>query len=1034
MGVNQLRPNRLISELSRISRKYPRIEKVFIVPDYATGHQILEHLARTGTNWVNFRPATVAKLAAGLIEEELAAGNLEVLSDTEILTIVDDIFNSLTDAGKLKYFERHPINKGMVEALAKTVTELRMHGITSRNLKTDSFLNDSKGDDVRITLCEYEGILKEKCLVDDAGVIMMAFKHCGKINDTTERKFILCSHHSLRGVKREFLEKLAGDDLIIAREDPVFGLKAPADIWGDGEADTKPECKSDMDRFKWLFESGEAPALFKDGTIEIFSAIGCRNEVYEVMRRILAGNSRIDDVEVVCTELAGYRDIIYSLCERLDIPVTFASGIPWYLTNAGRVLTGFLMWMKEDFSEIYLRRIFESGGLKCGDGSEGDNPAPSGLSFLLRTAGVGWGRDRYGLILGKRIEECKKNAKEAQDEGDKEKAARHDAKGKDLSVLKQVCEELLALMPPTDEEQKIDFPMLCEGCMKFIKDHVKTLSERDGKFVNIAVDHLEMLSRLASRRVPFDEAMEKLILAVSGIAVDVSGPKPGHLHVSRYSHGGGSGRGSTFILGLEESRFPGKGIQDPILLDEERERLEQGLELSGERLTKNIYTMAGLLSSLRGKVTVSYSSYDIKEDRRAFPSSLVLQVFRLKEGKPDADYRELFNSIRDVGFNGNPDIKACVDETDWWLKTLVRTESLKDAGEFLKKHYPGIKEGAAAAQCRESDVLTEYDGKVVTLPKELDPRENKGMVMSCSRLESAAKCPFEYFLENVLRVRKPEEREKDPASWLDPSERGNLLHEVYQEVGKCIIDKKWPENRKDREKLVNDILNTIIKQYSEEIPPPGDVIFENECAQLRRDMKVFLHMNDQLGTELAHCEVLFGGKKEHPVNIPVGEGKNIILRGRMDRIDEVGENEYHVWDYKTGSASRYEENEYVKGGQQLQHSLYAVAAEHLLKTENEKATVTKSGYLFPTEKGTRDGKGWVFARSPKEKEKWQSALNNLLDLIASGTFIANEKAVCDWCDYIDVCGGKPAQQRIKTKLANESNKALDTWKELQNYE
>lgn len=1029
-----MQPNRLISELSGISEKYPRVEKVLIVPGYAAGHQILEYLARAGINWVNFRAATAAGLAAGVIEQELTAGNLEVLSNTELLTIVDDIFNSLTDSGKLKYFERHPINKGMVEAMMETLKELRLCGITSGDLKPNSFLNESKGKDIQTILSEYEHIIKEKSLVDDAGLIMMALKHRGKINDTTERKFIVCSHHFLRGIEREFLEQLAGDNLITAGEDSVFGLKAPADIYGDGKADTKPECTSDVDRLKWLFDSGNAPRPFKDGTIEIFSAVGCRNEVYEVMRRILAGNLKIDEAEIVCTELAGYRDIIYSLCERLDIPVTFASGIPWYLTNAGRIVTGFLMWIKENFSEIYMRRMFESVGLKCGDSPEGNNPVPSNLGFLLRTAGVGWGRERYPLILGKRIEECKKNVKEAQDEGDEDKAARQDTKAKDLAILKQVCEELIALVPIVDKEKKIDFKMLCEGCIKFMRNYVKTLSERDGEFVKTAAANLEMLSGFAAGKIHFDEAMEKLIQAVSKINVEPSRPKPGHLHVSHYGHGGKSGRQNTFILGLDESRFPGKGIQDPILLDEERQNIGKGLELSGARLTKNIYTMAGLLSGLRGKVTVSYSSYDIKEDRKSFPSSLVLQVFRLKEGKPDADYRELFKSICDVGFNGNPDIKACVDETDWWLRKLVPGDALKDAGEFLKKHYPGIKEGAAAAESRESIILTEYDGKVETLPKELDPRENKDMVMSCSRLESAAKCPFAYFLENVLKIRKPDEREKDPGSWLDPSERGSLLHEVYQEVGKYIIDKKWPGDRKDREKLVEDILNAVIKQYKEEIPPPGDVIFENECAQLRRDMKVFLHMNDQLGTEPVQCEIVFGEKKENAARIPVGEGKNIILRGRMDRIDKTGESEYHVWDYKTGSASSFEENEYVKGGQQLQHSLYAVAAQELLKKKDKNARVTKSGYLLPTEKGTKDGKGGMFVRAPREKEKWQGALNKLLDLIASGTFIANKKAMCDWCDYIDVCGGKAAQQQINTKLQNASNEALNTWKELQKYE
>ena len=48
------------------------------------------------------------------------------------------------------------------------------------------------------------------------------------------------------------------------------------------------------------------------------------------------------------------------------------------------------------------------------------------------------------------------------------------------------------------------------------------------------------------------------------------GPRGGCLHVAHVLAGGHSGRPHTFIVGLDDGRFPGVGLQDPILLDEER--------------------------------------------------------------------------------------------------------------------------------------------------------------------------------------------------------------------------------------------------------------------------------------------------------------------------------------------------------------------------------------------------------------------------------------------------------------------------------
>src|SRR5262249_1484277 len=43
-----------------------------------------------------------------------------------------------------------------------------------------------------------------------------------------------------------------------------------------------------------------------------------------------------------------------------------------------------------------------------------------------------------------------------------------------------------------------------------------------------------------------------------------SGPRPGCMHVAPALSGGHTGRPNTFIIGLDDNRFPGGGFQDPL--------------------------------------------------------------------------------------------------------------------------------------------------------------------------------------------------------------------------------------------------------------------------------------------------------------------------------------------------------------------------------------------------------------------------------------------------------------------------------------
>jgi hypothetical protein len=1025
----------LLEALSEICERYPREEKMLITPDYSIGQQVLQALAKSGTPWMNFRMTAASAIAQDVAEEKLVAGNLKRVTGPGILAIIDDIFNSLSDTGKLKYFERHQTNTGLNHALTSVIMELRTKGISSSDINEKHLTSGNKGHDLKLILSGYEDFLKKNKLIDKAGLTMLALECLKKKRSSADGKYIILSRYYMSGLEREFLERFAGDSLMVIEDGRVFGLKGPRGVWAKEPDPGKITCLTDAERLSWLYAPREAPAPFDDGSIEMFSAIGFRNEIREIFRRIVKDRVSADQVEIVYTDPGVYVREIFSLCEKLNIPVTFSEGVPVYTRSPFRAITGFLAWIKHDFMEIYLRRMLEGEDIRLDAVPAPDIDGPT-LAHLLGISGVGWGRDRYSRVLEKKADKSLKKAEKPLNDEEAELKDKYIADANNARALKSLCEGLLQLVPGVDDDGNVDLNALCDGCVKFLKEYTVVSGPQDEGFLLDAISRLTMIGEFGAGKLDIGEAVEKLTGTISAIKVGASAPRPGHIHASYYKHGGRTARSNTFVVGLDESRFPGRGLQDPILLDVERKAISDDMELSTDKTRKNTYDMASMLAGLRGKVTASFSAFNVKDERKVFPSSVLLQLYRLKKGNPDSDYEEMLRYMgKPVSTTSAVSRDLPLDISEWWISRLAEGEVIKNGLGAVIKVYPGIKEGLKAEEARSSPEFTEYDGKVRPVSDELDPRENRKMVLSCSKLEKAAGCPYKYFLSIVLGVDKPEETIKDPASWLDPMQKGSLLHEVFEEFTKELRKHKTELSREKQKAMILGILRRTADKHKEEIPPPNELAFEGEYVQMERDIDIFLSINERLKTCAVYEELSFGIEGKPPVSIPLGNGKTIILRGIVDRIDKAGENEYHVWDYKTGSAYKYEARQYLQGGEMLQHALYAAAVEMILKDKGDGSApkVTLSGYLLPSEKGCGDGKGSIFPRDPSKKEIWQGALNILLDLISSGSFLIPDKAQCSFCDYSCICGDKKTHDRAKMKKDTQ-DAGLDLWKELKEYD
>jgi ATP-dependent helicase/nuclease subunit B len=372
--------------------------------------------------------------------------------------------------------------------------------------------------------------------------------------------------------------------------------------------------------------------------------------------------------------------------------------------------------------------------------------------------------------------------------------------------------------------------------------------------------------------------------------------------------------------------------------------------------------------------------------------------------------------------------------SEWWL---VRRFAGGDTAmrDGVLAAYPGLAAGARAEEARDSEAIKKWDGKIDAPRDVLDPRRNGG-IYSASQLENMAGCPYRHFLQRILRIRPLEDLEYEPDTWLQANEYGSLMHEVLQTAMDelCAAGKKPSLAFLGR---MQQIALDALQRYRDEIPPPSEAAFDKRRADLLDTCEIFLRTDEEACSTVTpkYFEVSFGADEDEgiampePFDLPLGGGKSVRLRGRIDRIDiDDATGEWDVWDYKSSSTYNFDRGGVLARGTKIQHAIYARAVEAMLARKGMPARVRRSGYSFPSPRGG----GARLLRECSDREL-RGALNALFDVVGSGYFPHGGADACRFCDFKDVCGGvDTAVSRTERKLAaNAGDPAVKAWLKLQ---
>jgi len=1013
---------RLVDALARVARERPVERKLLLAPTFGSGRELLRQLARKGRGWVGFEVSTPRPLALRLARPAMAADGLQPLDAFDRQALLDEALDGALSSGADAGLGELSEGVGFRESVHSSVVALRLAGIAPRRVRQAGIRDRRKRAFVARVLERYEGLLRDRRRADEATVLAHAIETLergaaeGRGDALGADAVLLVPGLGRRGLSGRFLDGLLAHGAQLLDTDPVLGLPVPDAVLWRADLPT-----ADL---SWLHDPGSAPG--RGPTVELFHAASVTDELREVLRRAVAQGATWDEVEIVAADPAAYGSALHALSARLRVPVTYAVGLPVERTRPGRVVQTYLDWIEGGFQAAPIRRLLEAGDVRAPTSLRRHGPAS--LARRFRSLRIGWGRRRYRRQILEALE-----AVAAARPGPWETPERFErrierARG-ELHALRRILFPALKATPSVPDRageggDPVSPAEVARGLRAFLRAVPRGRARGpDAAARDEIVRVLDRVEATLRRRTDFEAAVTILR---RHLEIRVRAPEPeskrpddagapwtsegGHLHLSDFEHGGFAGRRHVFVVGLDADRVPGPGAQDPVLSDADRHALGDAMPASAELMRERTFRLAGLLARLRGRVTLSYAAWSAAEARAVAPSPLLLQGLRLRRRDPLPTFEDLYRELGSVSCPVPTPGLPVLDGDDVWMAALDRDGVLRAGLDVVRRAFPGLDRGLAALRERADGIPGPHHGVVAPLADELDPRRREDLVLSASRLEDLGACPLRYLYKSVLRLHPPDEPELDPDRWLDPLQRGSLLHEVYEETLRVGMERGITGSDAPLEALALDVLRRALARAREQIPSPGDGVVQRETAALQEDARSFVRMVLEHRARCARLEMKFGLEGTEPLVLDL-EGGPLRLRGAIDRVDR----DLHgmrVIDYKTGAVRDYEEGKGTfNGGRRLQHAIYALAAERLLDGED-----VAGEYHFPTRRGENEIKTFTHA----ELEPVRGLLDRLLDVVAGGGFVpTDESGDCRFCDYKAICRVREAGWgRVDAPLAS----------------
>ena len=977
-------------QLRALCTQYPHAPKEVLVPRSQIGRALEDALALDTAGWVGLTTRIVRHYAEQMAQPRILASGRAELPVQGRSFLAARLLNQLERRGRL---DGLPGPQQMADTVADAIETLRRGGVALEDVQARVEADDVSAT-FRVVADCYEGYLdalRANDLYDDAHVFRWATERVREAPPPTLAQSIVavCDAVDLPGRAHAFVSAVQAacqEFFRIGRPTPE---SPPPQSAAAHFADVAPPS----------VEPGPEEA---GGDVNVCRAVGSGQEVDAVFRDILTDDVPLDDVEIAVAGEQPYTSLIADRAAQLGLPITLGTGLPAVHTRTGTALLSFLEWVTEDFEPAPLIRMLRSGHLRVDrvrtDLEDATGPVelePHEVATQLAARRYEPGREGYAKALGLATEQLDERIEDLDDRGldpsqDREQR-RH------LRFIHQFVESLLNLVPRSAPVQD-----MAANLRRFVErfgpvdpppddtpEPERTLDEAARTVL------WQRLDRLAELPVDYEASGTRLATLfrrwLEGQYVRAQHPRPGTVHVVPFESAGYGGRSHLYVVGMDGDTLSTAAVEDAMLRDPDRQALSESL--------------SGVLPQRRSAPDEAQWRHERALSRHGGTLSLYTRVFDLDSGEERYPSPLFLRVEETAATNGRterivpPSDRLSLSDLEAWLvatraDTDAASPEKSTARDALHERYPWIGHGEAAQQARQSDAYTSHDGLLAEgAYPELDflHDDAQGGPVSAGRLETFAETPYIYFLKYVLGVEPLDEPALDDEPWLNALRRGSILHATF-EAFMTTLQARGESPSSEHDALLQETLREALNDEIERVAPPSEVVEEAAYRRLWEDALVFLQ------SEAEHCrtheplahEVGFGfgpyRRREGDfgaVSLTVQE-QEMALRGRIDRVDRRPDGTLAVWDYKTGSASSFEEETPLADGAQLQWALYAYALEALTGE-----TIGTSGYYFPTaqERGTR---------LPFDPGRYRHDVERLLDrlstLAATGSFPMHPRA------------------------------------------
>jgi len=476
---------------------------------------------------------------------------------------------------------------------------------------------------------------------------------------------------------------------------------------------------------------------------------------------------------------------------------------------------------------------------------------------------------------------------------------------------------------------------------------------------------------------------------------------------------------AVFVPGMAERLFPRKIIQDPILSDRIRKKLDGRLTTNQDRVAEERLALRIAMGAARDRVVLSFPRVDLEHGRQRVSSFYALETIRAATGTlpsiSDLDRQAQADRATRPGWPAPKDQMEAIDHAEFDLSiidSLLDTDEAAAAGSarFLIESNPHLARSLRWRWMRYANNWTVADGLMIRKRVNRDAIEQhrlKNRSYSPTSLQAYASCPYRFFLQAIQRLSPREESEA--IERLDPLQRGALIHDIQFQTLTALRDRHMLPVTELELGQANEVLAEAVgkvgESYRDRLAPAIDRVWNDAVTAIHADLREWLYRmsQDKSGYVPWRFELSFGltgidRADEHSQPEPIDVEAGFRLRGCIDLIERNAQGALRVVDHKTGRV-RIPQGAIIAGGESLQPLLYGLVTQVLF----EDAPSVSAELYYCTSAGTFETRGFDFQDNAK---LIAARLAETIDeSIQRGQLPAAPKeGACQYCDFTSICG------------------------------